>query len=132
MGEAIYDSLLSTIGQFKYNKRYNQVTDTDNTINPSEGPIDDKTITIRTLGVTFESIYQNIASYPNTIDMSNPDYLKKTFFLENDQKIYVNIDLRVDGKVITTITGDTSLADEGLTKTVVYNDIKIDTVYGVL
>ena len=132
MGTAMVDELLETIGQFKYNKRYNKITDSVvDSIDPTEGPSDDKTITVRTLGITFESIYKNIASYPSNTDMSDPNYLKKIFYLENDKKIYVDIDLRVDGKIITTITGDTGVSSESLVKTTTFNDTEINTVYDI-
>lgn len=130
MGTAMVDELLETIGQFKYNKRYNKITDSVvDSIDPTDGPEDDRTITVRTLGVTFESIYKNIASYPNNTDMSDPNYLKKIFYLENDKKIYVDIDLRVEGKIVTTITGDTGLKSNSVIKTTTFNDTEINSIY---
>lgn len=138
MSTSMVDELLKTIEQFKYNKRYiAKVEDTipSDGIDPTTGPSDDLSITVRTLGVTFESIYKNIASYPNSTDMSNENLIKKIFFLENDQKIYINTEITeglTSGKIVTKITGDTSLNNIGLVRTIVYDDNNIDTVYGVL
>lgn len=130
MGEALLKELLGTIEQFKYNKRYKKPIIPGGDIDPSTGPEDDRTITMRTLGVTFETIYKNIASYPSTTDISNEKFLKKTMFLENDKSIYITTDTKIDGLIITTISGDTTLKT-GVTRTITYDDNKIDTVYGV-
>jgi len=132
MSEDMYKHLIDTIGRFKYNKRYHQPQDDVIIIDPSVGPEDDRTITVRTLGLTFESIYKNIASYPNTTDISNSDFLRRTIFLENDKKIYINTDISIEGRIVTTITGDTSLKGNGLVRTIIYDVLKIDTVYSVI
>ncbi len=132
MGNAIVNELLETIGQFRYNKRYNKITDEVlDTIDPTEGPVDDKTITVRTLGITFESIYKNIASYPYNIDQSDPNYLKKKFYLEDDKVISIDIDIRVEGKIVTTITGDTGTKYTSLVKTTTFNNSEINSVYAL-
>lgn len=87
--------------------------DNDFTIDPSTGPEDDTlNITMRTLGVTFETIYKNIASYPNSIDTTVENKIIKKYYLENDKLITITINMETIGEVerITTLLeGDTSL-----------------------
>ena len=87
--------------------------DDDFTIDPSEGPEDDTlNITMRTLGVTFETIYKNIASYPNTIDTTLDNVIIKKYFLENDKFITITTtieDLNDLQRIVTVLEGDTSL-----------------------
>lgn len=92
-------------------------------IDPTTGPKDDTlTLTMRTMKVTFESLYQNIASYPYSTDFSLDNKIIKTFYLENDKKITVTILMENDDTVIrTTISGDTELP---------YPIMKIKTIYG--
>lgn len=99
-------------------------------IDPSLGPDDNTTpIGMRILGVTFENIYKNIASYPNKTDMSNENSISKTFYLEQGKIINVSTLLEDDGNIIrTTISGDTTLDNPVVRITTIYNDI-IKTIY---
>lgn len=92
-------------------------------IDPTTGPEDDTlTLTMRTMSITFESLYQNIASYPFTIDLSSDTEIVKSYYLENDKKITISVLIENDGTVFTTtITGDTELP---------YPIRKIKTIYG--
>lgn len=87
--------------------------DDDFTIDPSEGPEDDTlNITMRTLGVTFETIYKNIASYPNTIDTTLDNVIIKKYFLENDKLITITTTIEDTNdlqRITTILEGDTSL-----------------------
>lgn len=102
----------------------NKITDVV-VIDPTTGPEDDTlTLTMRTLGITFESLYQNYASYPNTINLSNDAHIIKTYYLENDKKILIDIVTKenTQGTVIkTTISGDTELP---------YPLLRMKTIYG--
>lgn len=98
----------------------------DPAIGPTDGNID---LNTRTVGITFETIYKNIASYPNSIDMTNKKYITKVFYLGNDKQINVTVDMLTSNKIVTTISGDTGY-DKNLIKTILITDnIKIDTVY---
>lgn len=106
------------------------VDDTNLPIDPTIGPTDGITdLNTRTVGITFETIYKNIASYPNSIDMTNKKYIIKVFYLGDNKQINVTVDMLIEGKIITTISGDTGY-EKNLIKTILITDnIKIDTVY---
>lgn len=91
-------------------------------IDPTTGPEDNTlTLTMRSLAITFEYLYKNIASYPYTIDFSSDTNIIKTFYLENSKKIIVNTLIEQDGTLFkTTISGDTELP---------YPIMRIKTVY---
>jgi len=99
-------------------------------VDPTIGPIDGITdLNTRTVGITFETIYKNIASYPNSIDMTNKKYITKVFYLGNNKQINVTVNMLTEGKIVTTISGDTGY-EKNLIKTILITDnIKIDTVY---
>lgn len=101
-------------------------------IDPTTGPDDDSTIIMRTLGITFESINKNIASYPNQIVMyteNGKDMIRKTYYLEDSMIIIMLTEISVDGNlIITTLTGDTTL-DYDIKKITTINNNLINTVY---
>lgn len=107
-------------------------TGTEVVIDPTTGPEDDSTITMRTLGVTFESINKNIASYPNQVAMyteNGKEMIRKTYYLEDDMIITMITEMSVDGNlIITTLTGDTTL-DYDIKKITTINNNLINTVY---
>lgn len=99
-------------------------------IDPTTEPEDDTlTLTMRTMRITFDSLYNNIASYPNTIDFSSDTTVVKTFYLENNKKITVTTLIEQDGTLFkTTISGDTELPYPLLRIKTIYGD-KINTIY---
>lgn len=100
-------------------------------IDPSTGPVDTTNDLItRTLGITFETIYKNLASYPYNIDGSEKNYLKKTYYLENNKKIIVEVDGKTPNQVIITITGDTGYTNP-LIRTTIVTGNNINTIYNV-
>lgn len=107
-------------------------TGTEVIVDPTTGPEDDSTITMRTLGVTFESINKNIASYPNQVAMyteNGKDMIRKTYYLEDDMIITMITEMSADGNlIITTLTGDTTL-DYDIKKITTINNNLINTVY---
>lgn len=107
-------------------------TVTDIVVDPTTGPEDDSTITMRTLGVTFESINKNIASYPNQVAMyteNGKDMIRKTYYLEDSMVITMLTEISVDGNlIISTLTGDTTL-DYDIKKITTINNNLINTVY---
>jgi hypothetical protein len=107
-------------------------TATDIVVDPTTGPEDDSTITMRTLGVTFESINKNIASYPNQVAMyteNGKDMIRKTYYLEDSMIITMLTEMSVDGNlIISTLTGDTTL-DYDIKKITTINNNLINTVY---
>lgn len=107
-------------------------TGTEVVVDPTTGPEDDSTITMRTLGVTFESINKNIASYPNQVAMyteNGKDMIRKTYYLEDDMIITMITEMSTDGNlIITTLTGDTTL-DYDIKKITTINNNLINTVY---
>lgn len=109
-----------------------EATGTEVVIDPTTGPEDDTTITMRTLGITFESINKNIASYPNQISMyieNGKDMISKTYYLEDDMTINMLTETSIDGNlIITTLTGDTTLGYD-IKKIITINNNLINTVY---
>lgn len=109
-----------------------ETTGTEVVIDPTTGPEDDSTITMRTLGITFESINKNIASYPNQISMyieNGKDMISKTYYLEDDMTINMLTETSIDGNlIITTLTGDTTLGYD-IKKIITINNNLINTVY---
>ncbi len=109
-----------------------EATGTEVVIDPTTGPEDDSTITMRTLGITFESINKNIASYPNQISMyieNGKDMISKTYYLEDDMTINMLTETSIDGNlIITTLTGDTTLGYD-IKKIITINNNLINTVY---
>lgn len=107
-------------------------TGTEVIVDPTTGPEDDSTITMRTLGVTFESINKNIASYPNQVAMyteNGKDMIRKTYYLEDDMIITMITEISADGNlIIATLTGDTTL-DYDIKKITTINNNLINTVY---
>lgn len=107
-------------------------TGTEVVVDPTTGPEDDSTITMRTLGVTFESINKNIASYPNQVAMyteNGKDMIRKTYYLEDDMIITMITEMSADGNlIISTLTGDTTL-DYDIKKITTINNNLINTVY---
>lgn len=107
-------------------------TGTEVVIDPTTGPEDDSTITMRTLGITFESINKNIASYPNQISMyieNGKDMISKTYYLEDNMTINMLTETSIDGNlIITTLTGDTTLGYD-IKKIITINNNLINTVY---
>ena len=66
-----------------------------------------KDLTTRTLAVTFESLYKNIASYDYKLDMTNKRYITKIYTLEENKTITVIVDMITKYNIKTTIEGDT-------------------------
>ena len=126
----LIDSLLSNIGRFKNNLRYGIPVPPDAT-DPTEGPEDSTSNIIdRNSKLTFETIYQNLASYPNEIDISDPTYMTKVFYMEDNKRIDIIIDIREDGKILTTMSGDLGIDNvDSIIKDVRYDDLDIDTTY---
>lgn len=127
----IMDEFISLTNRDINNLWLLQNTDTGVIIDPTTGPYDDTlTITMRTLSVTFESIYKNIASYPNKIDMSNENHIIKKYYLENDLLITVDTIIEENGNLITTIiSGDTTLKYPIARITKINTNEIIDTIY---
>lgn len=104
----------------------------DGTIDPEAGPGEGSTdLTTRLLGVTFEKIYKNIASYPYRINISNKKYITKTFFMGNNKTITVVIDMLVKNVITTTITGATGYDRPMVKTTVITPKTRIETVYSL-
>jgi len=93
-----------------------------NTVNP---------LLSRSLAVTFESIYKNIASLPFKSDISNNKYLTRVYTLPDATTITVIIDMLTAGTIVTSISGNTGYT-EILLKTVTYvKNVSIDCVYSL-
>lgn len=105
-------------------------TETDPDLDPTNGPIDILSDLIsRTAGVTFETLYKNIASYPSEIDASNKQYIITKYYLEESKIITVTVDVPDKTRITTTISGDTGY-DNPLVKIVTIEpNRKINTVY---
>lgn len=128
--------LLGELERMDYNVVNNlwlkEVGNDEVVIDPTEGPEDDYTITMRTLGVTFESINRNIASYPNQITMStenNTEIIDKVYYLEDNQEIRMYTVIKNDGNLITTdLSGDTTL-EYPIRKIVTIDNNLINSIY---
>lgn len=122
---------INKILNLSINNNWLGVNSSDNVvIDPSTGPEDNTlTLTMRSLAITFEFLYKNIASYPSTIDLSSDTKVVKTFYLENSKKITVTTLIEQDGTLFkTTISGDTELPYPLLRTKTIYGD-KINTIY---
>lgn len=99
-------------------------------IDPTTGPEDDSlTLTMRTMSITFETLYKNLASYPHSIDFSSDSKIVKTYYLENDKKINITTLIEQDGTLLkTTITGDTELPYPLLRTKTIYGD-NVNVIY---
>lgn len=130
--QKLEDMLFNSIEKFTYNKRYISdivIDDTLDPIDPTVGPThDDRDFVSRNLGITFEKIKQNIMTYPTRTILTNPLLLEKTYYLENNKKILLVIDMSVKGRVTTTMSGDTTF-DTPIKRIKVFDKEKIDTVY---
>lgn len=56
--------------------------------------------------ITFETIYQNLQSYPYVIDFSDKKLMTKTYTTGPTSSIVVTIDMRSVDKIIYTLDGD--------------------------
>jgi hypothetical protein len=83
--------------------------------------------------VTFERLYKNIASFPNTIDRTNRKLVTTVYTINTTKKITVLMDRTVRNKIVITITGDTGYI-KSLIKTILLdgkNIIDIKYSFGV-
>lgn len=128
MGDIVTD--INKILNYNVNNLWLGGTVEEVIIDPTTGPEDDTlTLAMRTMGITFETIYKNIASYPSTLDTTQENKIIKTFYLENDKSITITTDISTDGNVIETLlSGDTELPYPIKRTKTLYNDI-IKTIY---
>ena len=96
------------------------VTDTSNIYTPD--------LFSRTLKVTVETLLKNIASYNYKTDMSDRKYHIKTYYLEDNKKINITVDMKDSKHIIYKISGDTNY-DKVLIKDIVIKDDEIITTY---
>lgn len=83
----------------------------------------------KTLKLTYETLYQNIASLDNHTDMRDPRYFIRTYYLDNSKTITVITNMRDLGVIVSTISGDTGF-DKVLVKTTTYvKNSNIDVTY---
>jgi len=102
------------------NEENDTVNDTSNIYTPD--------LFSRTLKVTVETLLKNIASYNYKTDMTDRKYHIKTYYLENDKKINITVDMRDSKHIIYKISGDTDY-DKVLIKDIVIKDNEIITTY---
>jgi len=103
--------------------------DNDGTVSDVDPILPDSYLLNRTLKITYETLYQNIASLNNHTNMVNSRYFIRTYFLENDKTITVITDMSTIGTIISTISGDTGY-NKKLVKTTTYvKNSHIDVVY---
>ena len=80
---------------------------------------------IRTRSITFESLYENIASLPHTVDITNKKLVVKKYYITADRVITITVDQMKPYRILTKISGD------GITGTMVKTSVKKDNVYYV-
>ena len=98
----------------------------NNQITPLETQAD---ILSKSLKLTYETLYQNIASLDNHTNMIDKRYFIKTYYLDASKTITVTNDMRDLGLIISTISGDTGF-DKELVKTTRYvKNSHIDVTY---
>lgn len=68
--------------------------------------------------VTFETIYKNLASFPNVIDRTNRRLVYITYTIDTLRSIVATIDRTVKNVVTITLTGDTGYT-KSLVKTII-------------
>ena len=91
--------------------------------------IENPTLLSRQFKITFESIYENLASFRSETNTSDRRYLIRKDYLPDDKVITIITDMRTSGSIVTKITGDTGY-DFTLVKTTTHvKGVKIDVVY---
>lgn len=91
---------------------------------PDQGVQDGITdMLVRTRGITFESIYENIATLPHTIDITNKQYVVKKYYITPIKIITITVDSTIPYRILTKISGG------DLTNTLVKTTVKKDNVY---
>lgn len=133
--------LLSEINEFwdkeLYNNRLGEDDDTS-PLDPNTDDGDDRTIRMRTAGITFESLYRNIASYNYTFKTlreikDNVRWLTvtKTYVLPDDLNINIVTKTNFSGRISSVIDASGPL-NKKFTRVVEYEGMKKGTVvYGV-
>lgn len=133
--------LLSEINEFWDKELFNNRLGDDDTpppLDPNTDDGDDRTIRMRTAGVTFESLYKNIASYNHTFKTLNEvkDGVRwltvtKTYVLSDDLSIDIVTKTNFQGRVSTVIDASKPL-NKKFTREVEHEGMKKGTVvYGV-
>lgn len=93
---------------------------------PTEGVQDGvEDMQIRTRSITFESLYENIASLPHTVDITNKKLVVKKYYITTDRIITITVDQMKPYRILTKISGD------GIEGTMVKTSVKKDNVYYV-
>ena len=78
--------------------------------------------------VRYEEVYENLASYPHEIDMTNPKYVITTYITGITSSITVTTDMLVKNIIRSTISGDTPTGID-LVKTSIITGSKINVTY---
>jgi len=91
----------------------------------------DNTLLTRSLTVTFETIYKNLASLPSTTDMSNNKYLTQVYTLPDLTTITVVVDMLTPGLIVTTISGNTGYTSKLVKTTTYVKHVTIDVTYSL-
>lgn len=106
--------------------------DSDNDVDESnelEPIYPDNELLSKTLRLTYETLYQNIASLNNHTDMIDSRYFIRTYFLDETRTITVTTNMHNLGSIVSTISGDTGF-DKVLVKTTTYvKSSHINVVY---
>jgi len=81
----------------------------------------------RSYSVTFESIRQNLGSYNYDLTYDTPEHIVRTYQLGDGKSIVQDIDMRVQGTIVTKLSGDTGYSST-LVKRVTYTSDSNHTV----
>jgi len=106
----------------------NNDTDNEDDVKNNTSNIYTPDLFSRTLKITVETLLKNIASYNYKTDMSDRKYHIKTYYLEDNKKINIIVDMRDSKHIIYKISGDTGY-DKVLIKDIVIKDDEIITTY---
>lgn len=107
-------------------------------LDPTVGPVGDSSdLATRLLGVNFEQIAKNLASYPSRSDLTVSGQYTKTYYMDSTGTDTITVTTvftklsTVSLKKVTTITGKTGY-DTSLIKTTIYiRNTVMDVVYSL-
>jgi len=79
-------------------------------------------------GTTYEELYKNIASFPHITDADDPKNITITYTTGPTTSITLNTDMRTNGLIVSTLSGDVPTGTKLVKKTVTTDNFKNFTV----
>jgi len=120
--------LLSTNNYPLYKEESPVVNETDNNTSVDEQNAINANIINALTGTTYEELYKNIASFPHTTDADDPKNITITYTTGPTTSITLNTDMRTNGLIVSTLSGDVPTGTKLVKKTVTSDNFKNFTV----